>query len=75
MLNKPKRVALASVAMLLTVGGLAYGLNTATGRTESCPLEGTPACPKVACAQAGTPACPHNQVVAKAELSACCQAK
>lgn len=72
-----KRVMLASIVAMLTVGGLAYGLNGSTSRSETCPLEGTPACPKVACAQAGTPACTKDQTVtiASIKLPTCCQVK
>jgi len=70
-----KKIMMASVATMLTLGGLSYGLSGFTSRSETCPLEGTPACPKVACAQAGTPACPRTQALASAQLPACCQTK
>lgn len=71
----PKRIVLASVATMLTMGGLVYGSISFTSRNETCPLEGTPACPKQSCAQAGTLECPYDKAVTSTVLSACCKAK
>ncbi|GAB3044632.1 MAG: hypothetical protein J0I82_32285 [Spirosoma sp.] len=68
-----KRTVFASVATMLAVGGMAYGLSSFTSRSETCPLEGTPACPKAMSAQAV--ASTHAKTVADAELPPCCRAK
>lgn len=66
-----KRIVLASIATMLAMGGLAYGVSGFTGKTEPCPWEGTPACPKVASAQATA----QGKTVASADLPPCCKAK
>ena len=68
-----KRVLLTSVATMLAIGGMAYGVSSFTSQTETCPLAGTPACPKVHWAQARLSS--HNKTVASAELPSCCKAK
>ncbi len=68
-----KRVVLASFATMLAVGGMAYGLSSFTSRSETCPLEGTPACPKVSSAQ--TVASVQDKTVEGEELPPCCRAK
>ena len=65
---KNKMLGITALGML-TLADLAYGLNT--GHT-TCPLEGTPECPKINCPLAGTPECPYDDV-AIAELPACCK--
>lgn len=41
-------------AGMLAIAGVSYGFTS----SDSCPLEGTPECPKVNCPLAGTPDCP-----------------
>ena len=68
-----KRVVFASFATMLAVGGMAFGLSSYTSKSETCPLEGTPACPKVASVQAVASA--PDKAVAGDELPPCCRAK
>ena len=65
MKNKMKMFATAG---LLTIAGLAYGFSSSN---STCPLEGTPDCPKINCPLAGTPECPYDNAIAT-ELPACC---
>lgn len=67
-----KRITIASLAGMLTLSGLAFGLMGFTNNSQTCPLEGTPACPKVNCSHQGTPQCPYETT---AQLPACCQNK
>lgn len=66
-----KRIVLASVATMLAVGGMAYGLSSFTSRSETCPLEGMPACPKVTSVQAKASAL--DKAAAGEELPPCCR--
>lgn len=68
-----RKVVLASVATMLAVGGMAFGLSSFTSETKTCPLEGTPACPKASAAQAAVAS--NDKTVASAELPPCCKAK
>ncbi|NDV42373.1 MULTISPECIES: hypothetical protein [Flagellimonas] len=68
---KNKMIVLVAAGML-TLTGLAQGL-TASGN-NSCPLEGTPDCPKIGCPLVGTPECPYESA-ATVELPACCRKK
>lgn len=64
---KRKLIVFSAVAMV-ALAGLAFQMDTAQ---TSCPLEGTPDCPKIDCPLAGTPACPYE--VKLGELPACCK--
>lgn len=66
---KNKMLVLAA-AGLLTIAGVAYGF--ATSSKSTCPLEGTPDCPKITCPLAGTADCPYDE---KSALPACCKKK
>ncbi len=46
-----------AVTGLLAIAGLAYGF---TSQKSTCPLEGTPMCPKNNCPLKGTPECPYD---------------
>ena len=59
-----------AAAGMLIVAGLAYGFTS----SQSCPLEGTPECPKIICPLAGTPDCPYDNATT-AVLPACCKKK
>lgn len=67
---KNKMIMIAAAGML-TIAGLAYGFTTSH---NSCPLEGTPDCPKINCPLAGTSKCPHDNGNT-AELPSCCKKK
>lgn len=58
---------MAVAAGMLTIAGVAYGFTS----SDSCPLEGTPECPKVNCPLAGTPDCPYENGVAT--VLPCCK--
>ena len=66
-----KMMMIAAVGML-TIAGLAYGFTTSNN--SSCPLEGTPDCPKISCPLAGTPQCPYDNATL-AKLPSCCNKK
>jgi hypothetical protein len=66
-----KMMMIAAVGML-TIAGLAYGFTTSNN--SSCPLEGTPDCPKISCPLAGTPQCPYDNATL-AKLPSCCKKK
>lgn len=55
---------------MLTIATLAFGFTA----PKSCPLEGTPDCPKINCPLAGTPDCPYDNTLVT-ELPVCCQKK
>lgn len=61
-----------TAAGMLSVAGLAYGFTTSDN--SSCPLEGTPDCPKINCPLAGTPECPYDNEE-DAVLPSCCKTK
>jgi hypothetical protein len=67
---KNKMMTLA-VAGMLTIAGLAFGFTSS--QSQSCPLEGTPKCPKINCPLAGTPDCPYEKIDIKA--FSCCKKK
>ena len=62
---------LIAAAGMLTIAGLAYEFTT---YNSSCPLEGTPECPKINCPLVGTPECPYDND-ATTELPSCCKKK
>ncbi len=62
-----KKVVFISAVVLASLGATAFELSS----KSACPLEGTPACPKVNCPLKDTPQCPFNQ----SSLPACCKAK
>lgn len=66
MRNKMMGIAAAG---MLTIAGLAYGFTTSNN--SSCPLEGTPDCPKINCPLAGTPECPYDNT--KTAVLPCCK--
>lgn len=66
---KNKMMVLAT-AGTLAIAGLVYGF---TSNNSTCPLEGTPECPKINCPLAGTPECPYDSQTA--ELPTCCAKK
>ncbi|WP_422350869.1 hypothetical protein [Flagellimonas sp.] len=68
---KNKMIVLAAAGML-TLTGLAYGLTASSN--NSCPLEGTPDCPKIDCPLVGTPECPYENATT-VELPTCCKKK
>ncbi len=73
-----KKGILASVATVLMMGGIAYGISSFTSQSKTCPLEGTPACPKNSAtqAQAGVlGVLSHDKAVASADLPPCCLKK
>lgn len=63
---KNKMMMIAAAGML-SIAGLAYGFTS----SNSCPLEGTPECPKVNCPLAGTPECPYDN--ATTAVLPCCK--
>ncbi len=56
-----KKIMLITAAGMLTIAGLTYGFTTSNN--SSCPLEGTPDCPKINCPLAGTPECPYDNAI------------
>ncbi|TAK36611.1 MAG: hypothetical protein EPO28_13195 [Saprospiraceae bacterium] len=52
-----KRIMVFATAGMLAFAGLIYGFKSSG---SSCPLEGTPDCPKLHCPLAGTPDCPYE---------------
>lgn len=77
---KNKIMIFATVGTLALVG-IVYGFTSpgskslAQGKSLqslTCPLEGTPECPKTNCPLAGTPDCPYNL---QDEVPSCCKKK
>ena len=66
---RTKILTLATAGML-AVSGLIYGFTT--NKTTTCPLEGTPECPKKSCPLVGTPDCPLGSTTAVLD---CCKKK
>ena len=64
------KLMILAASGILAIGGLAYGINSSP---KTCPLEGTPECPKINCPMAGTSECPYDMKVA--EVPACCKKK
>ena len=66
---KTKILTLATAGML-AVSGLIYGFTT--NKATTCPIEGTPECPKKSCPLVGTPDCPLGSTTAVLD---CCKKK
>ncbi len=66
---RTKILTLATAGMLV-LSGLIYGFTTTKNTT--CPIEGTPECPKKSCPLVGTPDCPHGLTTAVLD---CCKKK
>jgi hypothetical protein len=64
-----KKLFFITAVALASLGATAFELSGKSA--ASCPLEGTPACPKVNCPLKDTPQCPFNQ----SSLPACCKDK
>lgn len=64
-----KKAFFITAVALASLGATAFELSSKSA--ASCPLEGTPTCPKVNCPLKDTPQCPFNQ----SSLPDCCKAK
>lgn len=64
-----KKVVFITAVALASLGATAFELSS--NSVTSCPLAGTPTCPKVNCPLKDTPQCPFDQ----SSLPACCKAK
>lgn len=64
-----KKLMYVVAAGMLGVAGLSYGFSS--NDSSSCPLEGTPECPKANCPLKGTPECPYD--AQSSEVPSCCQ--
>ncbi|HNP95370.1 MAG TPA: hypothetical protein PKJ63_07065 [Cyclobacteriaceae bacterium] len=64
-----KKTFFITAVALASLGATAFELSSKSA--PSCPLEGTPACPKVNCPLKDTPQCPFNGSV----VPACCQSE
>ena len=65
-----KKTLLLITACLFVISGVAYSI---TSYSNTCPLEGTPDCPKNHCPLKGTPDCPYEK--ADGKLPSCCVKK
>lgn len=63
------------IMLIVTIGGLAIGGLTYGFSFQSCPMEGTAACPKINCPLAGTPDCPYDNTTTTTKLPVCCMKK
>ncbi len=60
-----KKIKMLAIAGLISLGGALYAF---TPSNETCPLEGTPACPKVKCELKGSQDCPLDK-----KVPSCCK--
>jgi len=65
-----KRLMIFMTLAILSIAAFAFGLDKE--RDRSCPLEGSPECPKIGCPLADTPQCPYENDTAMVE-PACCK--